>query len=179
MITTRRDEINQVDFYKPHLVILGAGASLAALPDGDKNGKRIPLMNNLIKVLDLEKFLVSHGINFYGDNFEDLYSSLYDDPHKINLCSELENNIYNYFSSLELPEKSTIYDYLILSLREKDVIATFNWDPFLIQALRRNRIGIKPPRILFLHGNVMSGYCLKDNVAGVSGNRCSICKRPD
>ena len=32
-------EINQIEVGKPHLVILGAGASYAAFPNGDKNGK--------------------------------------------------------------------------------------------------------------------------------------------
>lgn len=35
----------------PHVVILGAGASKAAMPDGDKSGKMIPLMDNLPDIL--------------------------------------------------------------------------------------------------------------------------------
>jgi hypothetical protein len=31
-----------------------------------------------------------------------------------------------------------VYDYLLLS-SEKDVVATFNWDPFLVQTYRRHR----------------------------------------
>ncbi|GAI25602.1 unnamed protein product [marine sediment metagenome] len=31
-----QDEINQIETRKPHVVILGAGASRAALPNGDK-----------------------------------------------------------------------------------------------------------------------------------------------
>lgn len=31
----REDEISDVSVKRPHLVILGAGASVAALPDGD------------------------------------------------------------------------------------------------------------------------------------------------
>ncbi|MHA1748548.1 MAG: hypothetical protein ACTSXN_02865 [Promethearchaeota archaeon] len=38
-----------------------------------------------------------------------------------------------------MTESPTIYDYLILSLRKKDVIATFNWDPLLVQAAWKNR----------------------------------------
>lgn len=30
---------------RPHVVILGAGASCAAIPNGDKNGKKISAMN--------------------------------------------------------------------------------------------------------------------------------------
>jgi len=177
MITSIQDEINQIDAIRPHLVILGAGASLAALPDGDKNGKKLPLMSNFIEVLNLGNLLIEHGIKFCGDNFEDLYSEIYSDPKKKDICEELENRIYDYFSSLQLPEEPTIYDYLILSLREKDVIATFNWDPFLVQAIRRNRIKVKPPRVLFLHGNVSTGYCYRDKVVGIRGNLCSVCNK--
>ena len=41
---TVEDEQNNVFVERPHLVVLGAGASRAAFPDGDKNGKRLPLM---------------------------------------------------------------------------------------------------------------------------------------
>jgi len=34
---------------KPRVVILGAGASLAAFPDGDKNGKKLPLMCDFVE----------------------------------------------------------------------------------------------------------------------------------
>ena len=50
---------------------------------------------------------------------------------------ELEATIREYMSSFELPNKATIYDFLVLSLTSKDLIATFNWDPFLVQALSR------------------------------------------
>ena len=33
------EEINQILINRPHVVILGAGASRAACPSGDKNGK--------------------------------------------------------------------------------------------------------------------------------------------
>src|SRR5437016_2179224 len=35
----------------PHVVILGAGASNAAFPDGDKNGKPLPLLDDLANVV--------------------------------------------------------------------------------------------------------------------------------
>ena len=44
---------------------------------------------------------------------------------------EIETRVDEYFADLELPGHPTIYDRLVLSLREKDLIATFNWDPFL------------------------------------------------
>ena len=39
-IYSREQEIADVRIGRPHVVILGAGASLAAFPDGDRNGRR-------------------------------------------------------------------------------------------------------------------------------------------
>jgi len=50
---SRAEEIAQVKVQRPHVVILGAGASLASLPNGDKNGKSLPLMNNFVETLGL------------------------------------------------------------------------------------------------------------------------------
>jgi len=55
-----------------------------------------------------------------------------------NLVSEIEDEVESYFSGMDLPEEATLYDYLVLSLRNKDIIATFNWDPFLAKAFQRN-----------------------------------------
>lgn len=82
----------------------------------------------------------------------------------------------DYFENLELPDHPTIYDHLVLSLREKDVITTFNWDPFLIQAARRNRPLLKvAPRLLFLHDNVAKGFCHQDKNHGPQGMICPDC----
>ncbi len=59
---------------------------------------------------------------------------------------------------MELPQEPTIYDYLVLSLRPRDVIATFNWDPLLFQAWLRNSEVADMPHLAFLHGNVAVGY---------------------
>ena len=34
-------EINQVGMKQPHVVVLGAGASIATCPNDDKNGKKL------------------------------------------------------------------------------------------------------------------------------------------
>ena len=60
----------------PHVVILGAGSSLAAFPDGDRNGLQLPLMHNLIKVVGLEQILERHGIDADIANFEEFYDEL-------------------------------------------------------------------------------------------------------
>lgn len=168
-------EIKQIQMGKPHVVILGAGASYAAFPNGDKNGVRLPLMNNFVDILGLSDLLYQTGINFETDNFENIYNQLYQSNAHQEVREELEKIIYDYFSRLEIIDEPTIYDHLLLSLREKDVVATFNWDPFLLLAYRRNAQKFKLPRLLFLHGNVGVGYCEKDKVAGINGSRCSKC----
>jgi len=100
------------------------------------------------------------------------------DPNKTSIRKSLEQAIFKYFSSLELPETPTLYDHLLLCLRPKDVIATFNWDPFLIQAVGRNGHIAGPPKLLFLHGNVLQGYCQGDNLHGLRGSLCSHCGQP-
>ena len=160
---------------KPHVVILGAGASRAAFPKGDKNGLRLPLMDDFVEVLGLDHLLCQTGIDFNTVNFEKVYDQLYQKGTYQEIIDELEKVIYGYFSSLEISDEPTIYDHLLLSLREKDIVATFNWDPFLLQAYRRNAQEFKLPKLLFLHGNVDIGYCENDKVMGVNGNKCTKC----
>ncbi|MDX6574524.1 MAG: hypothetical protein QOE96_477 [Blastocatellia bacterium] len=177
---SREDEIAQVMMGKPHVVILGAGTSRAACPTGDANGKQLPLMNDLVDLLGLERTLEKAGIDHHGRNFEDIYDQLYADDKYSKVRQELEDAVYGYFSSLQLPEHPTLYDHIVLSLRQKDVIATFNWDPFLMQAYRRNLAMFEGrlPRLQFLHGNVTVGYCESDKVLGLNGNDCKKCGTP-
>lgn len=168
-------EIQQIEMRKPHVVVLGAGASCAAFPNGDMNGVRLPLMTNLVDILGLNDLLSGTGIDFKTENFEEIYSQLHKGAVYRETREELEKVIYEYFFRLEITRVPTIYDHLLLSLREKDYVVTFNWDPFLLQAGRRNSQRFKLPRLLFLHGNVGVGYCEKDKVAGLIGNSCSKC----
>ncbi len=54
-IVTKGQLINEPRKLRPHIVILGAGASVATFPNGDANGNIIPLMNNLIELLGLNE----------------------------------------------------------------------------------------------------------------------------
>jgi len=126
--------------YSPHVMILGAGASLAACPRGDRHGRRLPLMATLTATLGLDPLLSKAGIKVGpADNFEQVYDRISSSDKFSDLRREVNHAVQNYFATLELPEHATIYDRLLLSLRPKDLIATFNWDPFLLQAYARNR----------------------------------------
>ena len=56
---------------------------------------------------------------------------------------ELEKVIHNYMSEFVLPNKPIIYDFLIMSLTNRNLIAAFNYDPFLIQEIERVQKYIK------------------------------------
>ncbi len=175
-IWSKEEETNSLFMERPHVVLLGAGASYAALPNGDKNGKKLPLMANFVETLELDGLLYQYGIKPPYNDFEAIYSDIAINDDLSELRVRLENIIEDYFSSLELPAYPTLYDHLVLSLRPKDVIATFNWDPFLTQAVIRNLNFIKkPPIILFLHGNVTYRYCSNCKVGLPNQFFCNKC----
>lgn len=162
---------------RPHVVILGAGASCAAIPNGDKNGKKISAMNGFIEKLGLSELLTKITLSTTSNNLEDIYMELDERSNREQDCVEikveLEQKIFSYMAEYEIPDSPTIYDYLILSLTDKDLIATFNWDPLLIQAYCRvMQYTDNLPFLVYLHGNVAVGYCEKDNVMGNIGARC-------
>jgi hypothetical protein len=127
-------------------------------------------MDNFIEVLGLEDLVERIPTDLRASNFENLYSNLHNDNPDSELIKELEKRIRDYFSDLTLPNEPTIYDYLIFSLRSKDLIATFNWDPFLYQAwCRVQKYTSDVPNIAFLHGNVAIGYSTEDKASGPAG----------
>ena len=46
------------------VVLLGAGASLAAFPNGDRDGRRLPLMDHVIELVGFAPRLDEAGINW-------------------------------------------------------------------------------------------------------------------
>jgi hypothetical protein len=161
---------------RPHLVILGAGASLAAFPEGDRNGRVLPLMRNIVEVCGLRPILEGHGIPYDEEDFEAFFSALHMESKHQKAVQDIEEAVYGCFAAMELPDHPTLYDHIVLSLRPKDVIATFNWDPFLWRALERNRHFTTMPHALFLHGNVAIGYCMRHEPASM-GPRDGMCAR--
>ena len=142
-----------------HLVLLGAGASIASnRRNPEIHGCQLPSMNDLANVVGLNDILSRFPNEIADNNFEAVYSNIAEKYPNSHYLKEMNDRIYNYFSQLKLPNEPTIYDYLIMSLRDKDVVATFNWDPFLYQAWCRNYHHGSKPLLLFLHGNVAVGY---------------------
>lgn len=171
------EEKMEIQLNRPHLVILGAGASVEAIINGDRNGRKLSGMKGFINNLGLNDLFLECQLAAKGDNLEDIYSELDSRPECEHIKKELEERIFNEFIQYELPEEMTVYDYLILSLRKKDLIASFNWDPLLVQAYgRMSRITDDLPELVFLHGNVYAGYCESCKSFGRIHNRCNDCK---
>ncbi len=175
---TRQQEIENPTRGRPHFVLLGAGASRAALPNGDSNGREIPLLRDVATDLGIGALFPSDLRRLARDDFEAAYSRLFN--RDSGLAASLENAIADYFRQLRLPDEANLYDALLLSLRPKDAIFTFNWDPLLYHSrVRLNQFGLNEhlPQMFHLHGMVFGGYCESDDVFGWLGGRCSRCGR--
>ena len=161
---------------RPHVVLLGAGASRAAFPNGDVAGRRLPVMNDLVDIVGLHPLIEKTGLGAARQtNFEVIYGQLVSDPRHAHTVKEIEQLIDNYFSGLSLPNRATVYDRLLVSLRPTDAVFTFNWDPFLFDAYQRNRVTVTLPEIFFLHGNVRIGACPSHDKWGPRNRRCPEC----
>lgn len=176
-IVTKSELIKNPMKLRSHVVILGAGASVASFPQGDANGKILPIMNNLIEVLNIQEFLKKCNVDCFDQNFENIYSKIYTENPNSYLLKDIEKSIHEYFKSLVLPDYPTIYDHLLLSLRPKDAVVTFNWDPFLFDSWERNLERINLPQIVHLHGNVRIGYCLEHRLFGKVDTFCPECDK--
>ncbi|MEZ5196810.1 MAG: hypothetical protein R2764_10520 [Bacteroidales bacterium] len=165
------DQIKTISGGFRHVAILGAGASKASCIDNpEKTNLSIPLMDDLPKIIDLKDEFSDLSDDLINQNFENIFSNLFEKEPNSKRLNDIEYKIYNYFNSLRLPDSPTIYDYLVLSLRKKDLIATFNWDPFLWQAYeRQSRFTKNLPLLSFLHGNVAIGYCDETKTFGPNG----------
>jgi len=167
---TIEDRINTVYGGGGHVVILGAGASIAStIRNAEANSKRLPTMDNFIDVVGLRDIVERLPDDLVAFNFEDLYSKLHVTDSDSAEIREIESRVRSYFSDMLLSNEPTIYDYMVLALRPKDIIATFNWDPFLYQAWCRNRHVGDLPYIAFLHGNVALGYDYIGKRSGPAG----------
>ena len=167
----------------PHVVVLGAGATKACLDEfgGDAGGRASPLMDEIPDVVpgvaDLLKEAKEAGAEISA-NFETTYAGIRSSGPLDDLADRLEAAVREYFSGLRIPESATIYDHLCLALRPKDLIASFNWDPLLEQARRRQAeiAGFDAgPRIVYLHGNTEMFRCDSCGLDSPTPTACDHC----
>jgi hypothetical protein len=143
---------------------------------GDKNGRKVPVLNSLASVLGIENDLKQYGYTIsQAKDFERFYSDIYGQERLVPLRKTIEQKVFEYFLQLKLPNEVNLYDHLILSLTQKDLIISFNWDPFLLQAYLRNIDVGDLPQIVFPHGNVGMGLCNKCKLKGYYGYVCNSC----
>ena len=174
---TIEEEISDVRMTRPHVVLLGAGASRAALPHGDKSGRTVPMMREVADELSLadlfpddRKALAATGL------LEAAYSELVDQGHAV--VDELNELIREYFARLRLPDEPNLYDYLLLSLRGKDAVFTFNWDPLLVQShVRLQQEGLLPaqlPQLFFCMGMWLLDFAFETASWGIQATPGSV-----
>ena len=76
-------------------MLLGAGASRAALLQRDASGRRLPVMTDIVDIVGLGTVLQQTGIARGTDNFEKLYSRLVSDP-PIEACAKRSSKPSTY-----------------------------------------------------------------------------------
>jgi len=143
-----------------HLVILGAGSTIATIPNGDKNGEFSYTLANLLNDRCFTSFVKkAQAKGFQTSDVEDLCNQLYKDDKP--LYDEFESLVRAKYASLELPEEFTILDRLVLSLTPNDAIVSLNWDDLVIQAYQRMSRYVPEemlPILAFPHGNAQAVY---------------------
>lgn len=143
-----------------HLVILGAGSTIATIPNGDKNGEFSYTLANLLNDRCFISFVKKAQVKgFQTSDVEDLCNQLYKENKPF--YDEFESLVRTKYASLELPEEFTILDRLVLSLTSNDAIVSFNWDDLVIQAYQRMSRYVPEemlPILAFPHGNAQAVY---------------------
>ena len=114
------DEILDLRMGAPHVLLLGAGASKAALPNGDRNGQKVPLLREVAHELNLARFFPAELQQLARSDFESAYSRLV--ARRGENVPIVQSEVARYFEQLQLPEEANLYDLLNLCLREKDAI---------------------------------------------------------
>lgn len=83
---------------RPHVFILGAGASKAAFLNGDKNGFKLPVLKDFVDILNLESLLKSVGIDPPYDDFENIFATLVGNVTTLDVAKKNRaRNIFIFF----------------------------------------------------------------------------------
>jgi hypothetical protein len=101
---SREEGIKQVYGGGGHVVILGAGASIAStFRNSEMNGKKLPSMDNFIDVVGLTDLIEKLPDNLKAKNFETLYkafskrkSLIFNILIKLLTCEEIQEMVYKF-----------------------------------------------------------------------------------
>src|SRR5207245_2364364 len=88
------------DLRRSHVVILGAGASCAAFSNGERHGRKMPLLRDLIDVVGLAPILRNAGFTGNCENFEELYSNLVAGGSHPELVAKIQRQVFDYFAAM-------------------------------------------------------------------------------
>jgi len=88
---------------RPHVVLLGAGASHAAFSDGDADGRSGPVMNELVSFNGVGELLRQAGLEGIDRNFEELYAELRQAAQYQKTADLVENEVRRFFVEMRLP----------------------------------------------------------------------------
>jgi hypothetical protein len=108
---TAAEEIENYRDVRPHLVVLGAGASRAAFPQGDRERRRLPLMADFEEIVPIAPILEKAEINWRGKNFEEVYSHLAENPAYSNQpknCGRMHRKVANRFARCQKTSGTSI-----------------------------------------------------------------------
>lgn len=98
MALTKLDRIKTVMGGGRHVLILGAGVSIASIiRNPETTGKKLPSMNNFVEVVWLQDIIEKLPNNLGAKNFENLYSNLHKENPTSNEILEIEERIIDYF----------------------------------------------------------------------------------
>jgi hypothetical protein len=98
---TKEDRVKTVFGGGGHVVILGAGASIAAtMRNPELSGKKLPSMNDFIDVVGLRDIVDNLPNHLQATNFEELYSKLHNDNPNSETIKEIEERVYDYFKEV-------------------------------------------------------------------------------
>lgn len=89
---------------RPHVVILGARATIAAIPNGDKYGQKSSVMDGFIDELGMRSVIESVNLVTSSTNLEDVYTELHERNDCEDIRRELDLRIREYFSRLKIPD---------------------------------------------------------------------------
>ena len=88
-----------------NVVILGAGASCAAIPHGDKTGKKIPAMKGFVAAAHLSDCFSNITLKTSSDNFEEIFMELEERSVNEVACLQakklLEQKTYDFIKNFE------------------------------------------------------------------------------
>ncbi len=111
-----------------HVVILGAGASIAAtLRNPEAHGLQLPSMNNLPDVVGLNGVLSHFPQELIQENFEATYSNIAEHAPDSPYLKVMNDLIYSYFSSMD---DRDLEQFEIIDVRSEEEV-TYSWRNFI------------------------------------------------